>query len=89
MSSLSIDSIPSNAVFGGSRSINNYKNASKWIYFFPPFSSTINVWTVKEENQQNVSFVTRTVGARVQTDYTDILVGPPSKKVFHVPKQCY
>jgi hypothetical protein len=66
--------------------VNGLKNASEWTYFFPPFSSTIEVWTVPVN--RNVSFVTRTIGARVQTDYIDVKPGPPDASVFDVPQQC-
>ena len=78
--------IPPTATYGGSSKVNGLKNASEWTYFFPPFSSTIEVWTVPVN--RNESFVTRTIGARVQTDYIDVKPGPPDASVFDVPQQC-
>ena len=85
--SLSPNTIPSTAQYLGKSDINSYHNVSEWNYYYPPFASTINVWTVQVKDT-NQSFVTRTVGARVQTDYTNVIVGKPKESVFNIPKEC-
>ena len=74
--------IPTSATYGGRSKLNGYVDVDQWEYFYPPFSSTIDVWTV------NDSFVTRTVGARVQTDYTQVIPHVPPPGVFVVPGEC-
>ena len=87
---LTPDSIPSDAPYqGNTSSMNGYKNVNEWTYFFPPFASTISVWTVTVPGKMNESsFVTRTVGARVQTDYIDVIPGSPPPSSFSVPSAC-
>ena len=85
--SLSPNTIPSTAQYLGKSDINSYHNVSEWNYYYPPFASTINVWTVQVKDT-NQSFVTRTVGARVQTDYMNVIIGKPKESVFNIPKEC-
>ena len=66
--------------------MNGYAHVDTWSFYFAPFGSVIDVSTVIGPGGK--SFVTRTVGARVQTDFTSIVVGPPPASKFAVPKTC-
>jgi hypothetical protein len=84
--SLSPSTIPPGATFDRYVTTNGY-NSSQFTFYFPPFSSTIDVWTAKLPGTNN-SFVTRTVGARVQTDYIHVRPGSPPSSTFTVPSIC-
>ena len=66
--------------------MNGYAHVDTWSFYFAPFGSVIDVSTVIGPGGK--SFVTRTVGARVQTDFTSIVVGTPPASKFAVPKAC-
>ena len=64
--------------------MNGYSGVDTWSFFYAPFGSVIEVSTVSSPD--GVSFVTRSVGARVQTDFTRVSLNPPAASVFDVPR---
>ena len=54
--------------------MNGYSGVDTWSFFYAPFGSVIEVSTVSSPD--GVSFVTRSVGARVQTDFTRVSLNP-------------
>lgn len=70
----------------GNSSMNGYAHVDTWSFFYAPLGSVIDVSTVL--GPDGMSFVTRTVGARVQTDFTDFVAGVPPRGEFAKPKSC-
>jgi 25S rRNA (uracil2634-N3)-methyltransferase len=83
---VSPSAIPADAVYAGNSSMNGYAHVDTWSFFYAPLGSAIDVSTVL--GPDGMSFVTRTVGARVQTDFTDFVAGVPAASEFAKPKPC-
>ena len=78
-------SIPADAMYVGNSSINGCSNAHTWEFFFGPLGSAIDVSVC---TMSDTSYIVRTVGARVQTDYTDVITKVPDPSIFSIPQSC-
>eukprot|EP00729_Bicosta_minor_P018081 gene18081-17898_t len=79
--------IPSDASFQGTLKINGV-TASQWDYLDDGLQQVVSAYVYDSPDNSGKSVLVRFVAARVQTDYTDIVLGAPPASAFTPQKQC-